>query len=123
MSDPQSSSGAEAVQVSGAEAVNLVSSSPVASSSTSSGDVDNVAVRCMKKTGNTLYHAFNDHPNENGMTYGEHFCHAWSAGFQSIVGGCILLFHGVFTMTFERTGSNIIKGVNHKLTRKIKKQE
>lgn len=88
-------------------------------------DVDsgNAATRCLKKTNAYLYHAFNDHPIENGMTYGQHFVHAGTSGIKSLMAGSVLLVHSLFPFIFLRTGSNIIKGVNTKLNSKIRKRE
>lgn len=98
-------------------------SSDSSDSSDSEVDVDNKATQCFNKTKSYMYHAFNDHPIENGMTYSTHFVHAWTSGFKSLTAGTVLLIHGLFPFAFEKTGSSIIKGVNYKLNNKIKKTE
>jgi hypothetical protein len=61
---------------------------------------------------------FTRHPKEVGESYGEHFAMASWYGLRLIGGGLACFVHAVFPFWFERRGSDTIKALHSKLTRR-----
>jgi hypothetical protein len=61
---------------------------------------------------------FTSHPEAVGETYGEHMGVAWSFGFTLIGAGLACLIHGLLPFAFERTGSNTVRRLNDRLSRR-----
>lgn len=59
------------------------------------------------------------HLNEVGESYGEHFVHAGSFGLTMIAGGLACLVHGLFPFLFANTGSNTIRRLHGRMTKRV----
>jgi hypothetical protein len=65
-----------------------------------------------------MFASFTRHPKSVGETYGEHMGVAWSFGFTLIGAGLACLVHGLLPFAFERTGSNTVRRLNDRLSRR-----
>jgi hypothetical protein len=61
---------------------------------------------------------FTDHPREVGESYGEHMANAGSYGFALIGAGLACLAHAVLPFVFVNTGSNSIRRLYGRLTKR-----
>jgi hypothetical protein len=61
---------------------------------------------------------FTSHPESVGETYGEHMGVAWSFGFTLIGAGLACVIHGILPFAFERTGSNTVRRLHERLSRR-----
>lgn len=61
---------------------------------------------------------FTSHPEAVGETYGEHLTVAWSFGFTLLGAGLACLVHGLLPFAFERTGSNTVRQLHDRLSRR-----
>jgi hypothetical protein len=61
---------------------------------------------------------FTDHPREVGESYGQHMAHAGWYGFALIGAGLACLVHAVLPFVFVNTGSNAIRRLYGRLTRR-----
>lgn len=58
---------------------------------------------------------FTEHPKSVGETYPEHFMMASSFGIPMIMAGFACLLHGFFPFLFEKTGSNLVRKLHHRM--------
>ena len=65
-----------------------------------------------------MFKPFTSHPEAVGETYGEHMGMAWSFGFTLIGAGLACLVHGLVPFAFERTGSNTVRHLHERLSRR-----
>ena len=74
---------------------------------------------------NSIHSIFIKHPEEQNMTYYEHFKHACSYGFRSLQCSFVFIIHGIVPCLFENTGSTMIRKINDDLlqTRSNKKYD
>jgi uncharacterized ferritin-like protein (DUF455 family) len=59
--------------------------------------------------------SLNQHLDEVGETYGEHFVHAGSYGVTLVVAGLACLVHAALPFLFERTGSDAIRTLHGRM--------
>ncbi len=59
------------------------------------------------------------HLDEVGESYGEHMAHAGQFGVRMIVGGLACLLHGVFPFLCTNTGSDVIRELNGKVSKRV----
>ncbi|MEM8988597.1 MAG: DUF6356 family protein [Pseudomonadota bacterium] len=58
---------------------------------------------------------FTEHPATVGETYVEHMGSAFSFGTEMVTAGFACLLHGLFPFLFEKTGSNAIQRLHHRM--------
>lgn len=58
---------------------------------------------------------FTEHPASVGETYGEHLKAASGFGLAMIAGGVACLIHGILPWLFERSGSEMICRLHHRM--------
>jgi hypothetical protein len=63
----------------------------------------------------TIRHLFTDHPTEVGETYGEHCLVALSFGGGLFKAALACAVHAFLPFLFERTASNIIRELHHRM--------
>lgn len=63
--------------------------------------------------------SFTRHPKSVGESYGEHMGVAWSFGFTLLGAGLACLVHGVLPFAFKRTGSQTVRRLNERLSRRV----
>ncbi|PTS83909.1 MULTISPECIES: DUF6356 family protein [unclassified Caulobacter] len=62
--------------------------------------------------------SFTHHPDSVGETYGQHMGVAFGFGMTLIGAGLACLVHGLLPFAFERTGSDTVRGLNDRLSRR-----
>lgn len=72
------------------------------------------------KISELFYSIFIQHPEEQNMTYFEHFKHSCSYSIQAFKSSLIFIIHGLCPYLFQKTGSTIIKDLNNKLNGNVK---
>lgn len=58
-----------------------------------------------------LYILFLKHPEENGMSYFQHFFRALGMSCKMFFGSIVLIIHAFYPYFFEKTGSDLIKSL------------
>jgi hypothetical protein len=64
---------------------------------------------------------FTHHPREVGESYGRHFAHASYFGVKMIAGGIACIVHGILPFLFVNKGSETVKGLHSKLSKRSDK--
>lgn len=62
-----------------------------------------------------LSRLFLQHPQEHGMSYLQHFCHAVSLSLQMFKGSVALLIHGLVPSLLKTTGTETIRALSEQL--------
>ena len=58
---------------------------------------------------------FTSHPASVGETYGEHFVTAMGFSLSLLRAALVCAVHAVLPFAFEKTGSDCIRGLNHRM--------
>jgi hypothetical protein len=65
---------------------------------------------------NPIHHLFHEHPEQEGMTYLQHFKRAFYLGSKMALGSFCLFLHAIVPAFCEKTGSRIIHQLHHDIS-------
>jgi len=62
---------------------------------------------------------FTQHPNENNMSYVEHFLHSSNLSFIFLCGSCKACAHSLFPFCFETSSTDYVNDLNNILNKSM----